>query len=177
MTHYCAKAENWAQPAQQRSCSALCDYGCPVFVLLLLITGFPKSRWEISQEGGNQRKRVVKSRNKTKLKRKNCQAQIKLKRSRSPLNKQNKNNPPPKIILLGFVYSLCNSTERSGTGPQENLATSKHFSRLGGHSATAGSRKGSSPPGSRGRGPSSHHLCAGPSTGAQSSPALPQRAL
>lgn len=63
-----------------------------MFVLLLLITGFPKGRWDINQEGGNQRKRVVKSRNKTKLKEKNYQAQIKPKRSRSSLNKQNKNN-------------------------------------------------------------------------------------
>lgn len=49
---------------------------------------------------------MVKSRNKTTLKeKKTCQAQITPKISRSSLDKQNKNNPPLKIILLGFIYS------------------------------------------------------------------------
>lgn len=139
-----AAAANQAQPVQQRSCSALCDYSCPD------VCSPPSHHWVSQKQMGNKprgrgpEKESGKKQEKNKTEGKNCQAQTKPKRSRSPLDKQNKNNVPLKIILLGFVYSLWNSTERSGPGPRRNLATSKTFSSLGGHPAAAGSKEGSS---------------------------------
>lgn len=79
-THHCAKVLQLLKTRLSlfsREAAQPCVITAALmFVLLLLITGFPKSRWEISQEGENQRKRVVISRNKTKLKEKTAKPKL-----------------------------------------------------------------------------------------------------
>lgn len=76
-THHCAKVLlllNTRLSLFSREAAQPCVITAAL--MFALITGFPNSRWEISQEGGDQRKRVVKSRNKTMLKKKTAKPKL-----------------------------------------------------------------------------------------------------